>query len=198
LQAVKPSVVSRLCWGFMLNLFAFAGGDSGTWEVMSIRSVRGAGLEPVRRLAVRPVADAKVVTPTHWVLIGAMSNLRYTTRGELTELRSRQEPLGRTGAMLAALIPIRKSEAWWELAQDERRAIFEEQSQHTAIGLDYLPSIARQLYHSRDFGEPFDFLTWFEFSSEHASAFDILLNRLRATPEWAFVEREVDIRLRLA
>ena len=35
------------------------------------------------------------------------------------------------------LIPIRKNEAWWALAQDERRAIFEERSHHIAIGLEY-------------------------------------------------------------
>jgi len=103
--------------------------------------------------------------------------------------------LGRPAATLAALIPIKKSARWWELAQDERRAIFEETSQHTAIGLEYLPAIARRLHHSRDLGEPFDFLTWFEFAPEHAAAFDKLVARLRATPEWKYVEREVDIRL---
>ena len=43
--------------------------------------------------------------------------------------------------------------------------------------------------------EPFDFLTWFEFAPEHTTAFNQLLARLRATKEWAYVEREVDIRL---
>jgi chlorite dismutase len=181
----------------MHDRFAFAGGEAGKWEILSLRAIRGRGLEPVRSLTVHPVADNLAMPPAVWVLTGAMSNLRYTTRNEVTGLRAKQEPLGRPGARLAALIPIKKSKAWWELAQDERRAIFEEQSHHTAIGLDYLPSIGRQLYHARDLGEPFDFLTWFEFSPEHASAFDDLLSRLRATPEWAFVEREVDIRLRL-
>lgn len=83
---------------------------------------------------------------------------------------------------------------WWELPQDERRAIFEETSHHTAIGMEFLPAVARRLYHCRDIGEPFD-LTWFEYAPEHASAFDELLNRLRVTREWDFVEREVEIRL---
>ena len=78
---------------------------------------------------------------------------------------------------------------------EDRRAIFEETSRHTAIGLEYLPAIARRLHHCRDIGEPFDFLTWFEFAPQHAAAFDELVARLRATPEWDFVEREVDIRL---
>ena len=44
-------------------------------------------------------------------------------------------------------------------------------------------------------GEPFDFLTWFEFAPEHTDVFDELLVKLRASEEWKYVEREVDIRL---
>ena len=50
-------------------------------------------------------------------------------------------------------------------------------------------------YHSRDLGEPFDFLTWFEFAPQHDAAFDELLGMLRSTEEWRYVEREVEIRL---
>ena len=78
---------------------------------------------------------------------------------------------------------------------DERRAIFEHKSQHIASSLKYLPAIARQLYHSRDLGEPFDFLTWFEYAPEHADAFEELVGTLRASEEWKYVEREVDIRM---
>jgi chlorite dismutase len=128
-------------------------------------------------------------------LRGQISNLRYATRPEVTALRARQEPLGRASVRRAAMIPIRKSAAWWDLAQDERRAIFEESSRHTKIGMAYLPAIARQLYHARDLGEPFDFITWFEHDDAHTAAFEELVTRLGATPEWEFVEREVDIRL---
>ena len=106
-----------------------------------------------------------------------------------------QEGLGRPSAVTAALIPIKKSNAWWALAQDERRAIFEEESHHILVGLDYLPHVARRLYHCRDLGGPFDFLTWFEFAPDFHNAFERLLDRLRETKEWTFVEREVDIRL---
>jgi chlorite dismutase len=88
-----------------------------------------------------------------------------------------------------------KSAAWWELPQDERRRIFEESSHHIATGLEYLPAVSRRLHHGRDLGEPFDFLTWFEFSPAQASAFEELVDRLRETEEWAYVEREIDIRL---
>ena len=108
---------------------------------------------------------------------------------------AKQPALGRPEADCAALIPIRKSDEWWSLSQDQRRTIFEESSHHIAIGLDYLPAIARRLHHSRDLGEPFDFLTWFEFAPQHAEAFDELLQRLRATEEWRYVEREIDVRL---
>jgi len=94
------------------------------------------------------------------------------------------------------LIPIRKSPAWWALAQDERRRIFEAQSHHIAIGMDYLPGVARRLIHSRDLGEPFDFLTWFEFAPEDEPAFDEMLRQLRACEEWDYVNAESEIRLR--
>ncbi len=106
-----------------------------------------------------------------------------------------QAGLGRPEATRAALIPITKSAAWWDLPQDERRAIFEERSHHISASLKYLPLIARRLYDARELGGPFDFLTWFEFAPEHAGLFDELVAMLRATEEWRYVEREVDIRL---
>jgi hypothetical protein len=175
---------------------AFAGGNAGRWNIERQDAVAGPPLAPARRLeviegpsAARPAAGAV------WVLRGITSNERYVTAREHRELTARQEPLGRARATRAALIPIRKSEAWWELAQDERRRIFEESSHHVATGLQYLPVVARRLHHSRDLGEPFDFLTWFEFAPEHAAAFEELVRRLRETEEWAYVERETDLRL---
>ena len=91
--------------------------------------------------------------------------------------------------------PDPESADWWELTQEERRRIFEDQSHHIATGLKYLPEIARQLYHCRDLGEPFDFLTWFEYAPQHASRFEDLVRALRASEEWSYVEREVDIRV---
>jgi hypothetical protein len=73
--------------------------------------------------------------------------------------------------------------------------VVEEQSGHIAIGLRYLPAVARRLHHGRDLGEPFDFVTWFEFAPSDEPLFDELVALLRASPEWRYVEREVDIRL---
>ncbi|MGE0035984.1 MAG: chlorite dismutase family protein [Xanthobacteraceae bacterium] len=179
----------------MPNRFAFVGGQTGRWHVRSMQTVRGLALADALRLDIVPAQGPVPSIPAAWTLHGLISNVRYATRAELTALQSKQQMLNRPTATRAALIPITKSAEWWALAQDERRTIFEDRSRHTAIGLQYLPAIARQLYHCRDVGEPFDFLTWFEYAPEHAEAFEELVGALRATVEWTYVEREIDIRL---
>jgi chlorite dismutase len=179
----------------MSNRYSFIGGKQGAWRVLSVDSKAGQNLEPVERLAVVNDVVDKLPFDSAWALQGFTSNVRYAERNEINTLKSIQPELNRPEAICAALIPIKKSAQWWDMPQDERRAIFEEQSHHTAIGLEYLPAIARRLHHCRDLGEPFDFLTWFEFAPEHSAAFDELLVRLRASKEWTFVEREVEIRL---
>ena len=179
----------------MTNRFAFSGASQGSWRVVSVMPVRGISLARSEFVDIRPLSEPALAAPA-WTLVGAKSNVRYATRDEMGSLRARQEGLGRPQALCAALIPIKKSAAWWDLAQDDRRAIFEETSHHTAIGLDYLPAIARQLYHCRDLDQPFDFLTWFEYAPEDAGVFEELVRRLRSTTEWSYVEREVDVRLK--
>lgn len=156
----------------------------------------GAGLPPAKRLG---IFNGEVTTPADyaWRLRGVTSNERYVTRPEKQQLLAAQPALGRPEADHAVLIPIRKNAAWWAMTQDERRSIFEEQSQHTKTGLRYLPAVARRLHHCRDLGssEPFDFLTWFEFAGADEPLFDRLLAELRATREWEFVEREVEVRV---
>lgn len=174
-----------------ITLSHFVGADAGQWQITSISAFRGETMPPARFLAID--SDLSAGT-TAWTLRGAGSNLRYTTASERSSLQAKQEGLGRPASTRAALIPIRKSAEWWAMAQDERRAVYEKGS-HLPIGLDYLPGVARKLYHSRDHGEPFDFLTWFEFAPELEPAFDHMLVRLRACAEWEYVDREVDIRL---
>jgi len=175
-------------------LVTFAGGSDGEWRVESIAAVRGEGLADASRLAVIEGRADMPATPA-WVLRGVTSNERYVSRVEHEQLVAKQPMLGRAEATRAALIPIRKSDAWWELSQDDRREIFEERSHHIGIGLEYLPAVARRLHHGRDFGEPFDFLTWFEYAPGHGANFEELVRRLRETDEWRYVAREVDIRL---
>jgi chlorite dismutase len=176
----------------------FTGGNIGAWNILSIAPVTGEGLVPASHLAIAPSASLGDASATPWQLRGVTSHVRYVERAEKNALISVQAGLGRPEATHAALIPIRKSAAWWELTQEERRKIFEDKSHHIAASLKYLPAIARQLYHCRDLGEPFDFLTWFEYAPEHATMFEDLVGVLRATDEWTYVEREVDIRLERA
>jgi hypothetical protein len=179
------------------RLFGFVGGKGGEWSVVSAKAIVGDPLPAVERVDI--VAGAVTTWPdgAKWCLRGVTSNERYVTREEKDVLVKKQAALGRPLATQAALIPIRKSAKWWALTQDERRALFEDKSKHIAVGLKYLPAVARRLHHCRDLSEtePFDFLTLFDFAKADAAAFDDLVAALRATDEWKFVEREIDIRL---
>lgn len=176
------------------RLFRFSAGDAGAWRMTRVRALTGESLSPAARLTV----DENHSPPTgatRWTFRGIISNERYVERAERSQLAEVQPSLGRPGATRAVLIPIRKSIDWWQLTQDERREIFEARSRHIATGMRYLPAVARRLYHCRDLGEdePFDFLTWFEFDPAQVPAFEDLLAALRATPEWVYVEREVEV-----
>jgi hypothetical protein len=171
----------------------FIGGGAGGWRIDRSVAIAGEPLPAADRLETR-----EGIVPTSggvWRLAGVAGHVRYVERPEKAQLDAVSPPLGRPEATMAALIPIRKSPAWWALTQDERRAIFEQRSRHIADSLPFLPRIARRLYHARDLGQPFDFLTWFEFAPEHARAFDDLVGMLRAREEWTYVDREVDVRL---
>jgi hypothetical protein len=182
--------------GVALSRVSFVAGATGAWRVQRATAVRGEGLAPAAALdRLEGPEPAAAPDGAAWVLHGVRSNERYVERAEKQRLGAVQEGLGRPDSTVAALIPIRKSDAWWDLAQDERRALFEDRSRHIAIGSAYLPAVARRLYHSRDLGGPFDFLTWFELAPSAAAAFDELLGRLRETEEWGYVDREVEIRL---
>ena len=175
-------------------LVTFVGGTEGPWKIERADVVVGEPLPTAERLdmlegGAPPPADAG------WVLRGVTSNARYTNEAEKAALTERQEGLGRPEATRAALIPIRKLEAWWELTQEARHAIFTERSRHIEKSLPYLPEVARRLHHGRDLGESFDFLTWFEYAPAHAGAFEELVGKLRETEEWTYYERQVDIRL---
>ena len=133
---------------------------------------------------------------------GVTQNLHYTNDAQRQELnrrsRSELEPSDHTTAVL---IPIRKSEEWWKLAQDQRQAYFQKTNTHeghTAIGLKYVDRVFRKLYHSRYLNAAldYDFLTYFEFEDIYEKDFKTLLAELRDTsvnPEWAYVNHEFEI-----
>ena len=177
------------------RLFSFIAHPQGEWAVTAQTTLVGEPWPAAQGLQVWAGGQAPSAAP--WVLRGITSNERYVEREEKQALVARQQGLGRPASTCAALIPIRKSAAWWALTQDERRQVFEAQSHHIQIGMNYLPAIARRLHHCRDLSEPepFDFLTWFEFDPSSEGDFNRMLDALRATPEWSYVDREVDIRL---
>lgn len=179
------------------RLSGFVGGSTGDWAIVRMATIVGDPIPTASRLAVSSGSVEPPCVGAAWRLNGIRSNERYVTTKEKALLQAKQEGLGRPGATCAALIPIRKTAEWWNLPQDERRRIFEERSHHIEIGLTYLPAIARRLYHCRDLSvqEPFDFLTWFEYAPSDAHAFDALVTALRASEEWRYVDREIDIRL---
>ncbi len=176
-------------------LHTFVGGTAGRWGVERMQVIAGQALPAVPRVSIFEGNQAATLESSIWLLRGVTSYERYLHKMERSALVVQQVELGRLVATRAALIPIKKSTAWWELAQDERRAIFEERSHHVTIGLKYVARIARRLYHGYDLGESFDFLTWFEYAPEDAGAFEELIGSLRGTEEWTYVEREVDMRL---
>ena len=177
------------------NITSFLGRKSGLWKILSIEAVAGDSIKHAESLEITNDARTNSGNESIWILKGFGSNLRYTNRDEKNILDKQPSILGKSENTYAALIPIKKSEEWWQLTQDERRNILEEQSHHIEIGSKYLSVISRKLYHSRDIGEEFDFLTWFEFAPENQGNFDELLSLLRNSEEWKYVVREVDIRL---
>jgi len=179
------------------RLFSFMGGDTGLWRVAAMKAIAGEPLPAAKRLEVASSSGTPFDPRAVWILRGITSNERYVDREERSQIVAKLPGLGRPGDTRAALIAIRKNEAWWALTQEERLGIFKEQSHHTRIGLQYFPELARRLHHCRDLSEnePFDFLTWFEYAPAQEAAFNKLLAALRVIEEWKYVEREVDIRL---
>src|SRR5262245_54884407 len=105
----------------------FRGGQSGAWRVTRFAPVKGAALAPTASVSVvhsRTIALPILPSQTSWRLAGVASHLRYTERAEKEQLGAEPAEIGRPEATLAALIPIKKSAAWWELTQEERRQIF--------------------------------------------------------------------------
>lgn len=175
----------------------FVGGKTGRLLVVSHTTISG---EPIERVdAVDMIAGFVKEPPAEaiWTLRGVATNDRYTTRAEKTTLIRKQAPIGRPEAILSALVLLRKRSEWWALTQDERREILEEDLHHIAIGLRYLPAVARRLLHCRDLEDqaPFDFLAYLDYAPVDGVAFDDMMDLFRKTKEWAFMDREIDIRL---
>jgi hypothetical protein len=128
------------------------------------------------------------------VFYGKTKPLQYTCPAQVASLAHAHGEFA-SGAS-AVVIPIRKSEAWWALSEEQRHVHFREGAGHTHTGAPYVDRIYRKLFHSREMGLPYDFVTYFEFAPEDADYFRELLAGLRdpiKNPEWQFVEWECEI-----
>jgi hypothetical protein len=101
------------------------------------------------------------------------------------------------------IIPIRKTEAWWQKSALERHAYFYPHTDaesgapvpgHAQIAADGISTIYRRLYYNPDgHGRPgeYDFITYFECADARMPVFDAICRGLRdatRNPEWRFVE----------
>jgi hypothetical protein len=123
------------------------------------------------------------------------SNLCYTTRDEKERLSAIQPALGRAGAGRAALIPLKKARCGGTWRRTNA-AGSSKTSRATRLSICVISPRSRAgCIIPVISGKPFDFITWFDYAPEHERDFDALLAELRASEEWTYVEREIDIRL---
>lgn len=175
--------------------YSFIAGDRGSWEVVSVSPVVGETLEPVPFMDVRNEYVMNLPVDFRWLLRGVTGSRRQVDSVRQSSVMSAQPQLGRRKATCAALIPVRKKQAWWDMAHEERCRLCEAKSRGAISEVEYLPDVARKLHHCRDLNEPFDYLAWFEYAPEQSSEFEKLVAALRKNEDWKFVEREVDVRL---
>ncbi len=173
----------------------YIGGSTGSWRVNNVTTLSGAPLKLATHVEIVKGNTCRAPLGSSWVLRGVVRNTRFVTREERPALELRCLKMGPVESTCAALIPIRKSAAWWNLEHDQRQEIIEARSRQLGRGMRFLPAIARRILYGRDLGEPFDMVTWFEYSSRDQSIFDDLAGALRSSIEWQYIEREVDIRL---
>lgn len=128
---------------------------------------------------------------------GSAGSARYTDPAAPTAAANGLGPL--PPPCRAVLIPLRKSQAWWDMEEASRRAYFHSSPthpNHTETGAPYIRQIHRRLFHSRAATAAYDFLTYFEFHPKDETAFRQLLSGLRDTgrnPEWKYIDREWEI-----
>ncbi|MBC8117608.1 MAG: hypothetical protein H7062_24720, partial [Candidatus Saccharimonas sp.] len=91
----------------MEALYNYLGGATGSWRVTDVTTRSGPPLKHVTHIEVVNGQLDRLPSGTAWVLRGVVSNTRYVTHEERSQLESRQPTLNRIEASCAALIPIR-------------------------------------------------------------------------------------------
>jgi hypothetical protein len=174
--------------------YTYVGGRTGAWEVTELTATHGRPLARVSHVDIVNGPLDRIPFGTMWLLSGMVRKTRHVIREERDPRTSRPLMIG-AEATCAALIPIRKSAAWWALDQMQRREILETRSWSVLIGQQIISFLIRRLQHGRDLSEEFDDVTWFEFAPRDSADFDDQLAAWRASEEWRYVERACDIRL---
>lgn len=136
-------------------------------------------------------------------LDGAERSPRYTS-AEMHEYAYKPAVLRSSGRLSrnAIILPMSKTQSWWEKTPLERHGYFYPQHDpvtgghmkgHARSAEAGIPTIFRKLYHNPDgyqrSGE-YDFITYFECTDEHLPAFDRICRALRderQNPEWHYV-----------
>ena len=87
------------------RLFTCAGGATGVWRIVQMKTIVGEPLPQVEFLNI--TSETLSAAPgTQWLLRGITSNERYVERDEKNRLAAKQPALGRPEAVRAALIPM--------------------------------------------------------------------------------------------
>ena len=135
---------------------------------------------------------------------GAARNPRYSS-AEMVNYSNRGAPPRRSGRLSrnAIIVPIRKTQEWWQKSALERHSYFYPHVDHAsaspvkghAVAAEKgIGSLFRRVYHNPDGYErpdEFDFLTYFECDDEALPVFDQVMASLRdpdQNPEWRYVE----------
>jgi len=167
------------------------------YRVEDVRAVRGAPLDGLAKGdELYRTESTEVLPPGAGNLIGVVQQLVYMRSSERAELATTEVPGPNA---ICVLIAMNKSAAWWQLALDERDAMFRGSGRpgHVEVGRPYARTITRRLYHGRPLpGAGWDLLTYFEFLPERRDDFVKLLAGLRdpaKNPEWSYVERESEV-----
>jgi hypothetical protein len=136
-------------------------------------------------------------------LDGAVRNPQYTSP-ELHNFAYKNAVVRASGRTQrnAIIIPIRKTQEWWEKAALDRHVYFYPHADgptgsrvkgHARTAEPGISTIFRRLFYNPDGpgrADEFDFITYFECADEHLGTFDQICRALRderQNPEWRFV-----------
>lgn len=170
--------------------YTYVGGSSGAWKVTQ-STVRSG--EPLPAVTHIDIVQGRAEAPSgaSWILSGLVRSTRYVSREDSPH---RIDP-SHLDPTCAALILIRRSSEWWKLGTADQNELLQPPSRAANPGLRSLSSMLRRWQHRCDLSEQFDCVTWFEYEPRDATAFDDLLADWRGSEEWAYVDRECDLRL---